>query len=224
MSSNDRTRVVAAFDFDGTVSRRDTLVPFLAKVAGMPASAVAASAAAWSAVRGHLDWRNRDDVKAHMIQRLLEGRSERDLQRRGGEYATALLDKGLRPEVVVQLQRHVAAGHDTLLVSASLVYYLDPLARWFHLAGVIAVDPEVRDGVLTGAMRHPNVRAEQKAVRLRQWLGAPAEGPLEGVELWAYGNTSGDHALLELADHAFWLGKPDTRPAGVVQFRPDVAF
>jgi phosphatidylglycerophosphatase C len=216
--------VVAAFDFDGTVSRRDTLVPFLAKVAGLPASAVATSAAAWSAVRGHLDWRDRDDVKAHMIERLLAGRSERDLERRGGEYATALIDRSLRPEVVVQLRRHVAAGHVTLLVSASLVYYLDPLARWFQLSGVIAVDPEVRDGVLTGRMRHPNVRGEQKAVRLRQWLGAPAEGPLEGVELWAYGNTSGDHALLALADRAFWLGKPDRCPPGAVQFRPDVAF
>jgi phosphoserine phosphatase len=98
------------------------------------------------------------------------------------------------------------------------------LARWFQLSGVIAVDPEVRDGVLTGRMRHPNVRGEQKAVRLRQWLGAPAEGPLEGVELWAYGNTSGDHALLALADRAFWLGKPDRCPPGAVQFRPDVAF
>jgi phosphatidylglycerophosphatase C len=219
-----RKRVVAAFDFDGTVSKRDTLVPFLARTAGVPTFAVAASAALWSAARGHVDWRDRDDVKAHMIERLLAGRSERDMLRRGGEYATALIDKSLRPDVVVQVQRHVAAGHETLFVSASLVYYLDPIARWFDLAGVIAVDPEVRDGSLTGAMRHPNVRAEQKAIRLREWLGAPAEGPIDGVDLWAYGNTSGDHELLQLADHAFWLGKPDKCPAGVVPFRPDLAF
>ena len=219
-----RTRVVAAFDFDGTVSKRDTLVPFIAKVAGIPRSAVAASAAAWSVVRGHLDWRDRDDVKAHMIERLLAGRVERDLVRAGGEYATGLVDNGLRDDVVEQVRRHVAAGHETLFVSASLVYYLDPLARWFDLAGVIAVEPEAVDGVLTGRMVHPNVRAEQKAIRLREWLGAPAEGPLSGVELWTYGNTSGDHELLDLADHAFWLGKPAKRPACAEQFRAGAAF
>lgn len=218
------TRRVAAFDFDGTVSKRDTLVPFMARVAGLPRSAVAASAAAWSAVRGHLDWRDRDDVKVHMIRRLLTGRPEADLLVAGERYARSLLAGGLRPGVVEVLHRHVAAGHETLFVSASLVYYLDPLAATFGLAGVIAVEPEVRDGVLTGEMARPNVRAGEKGVRLRDWLGAPSSGPLDGVELWAYGNSSGDLALLELADHGFWLGKPSKCPAGAVQFGPDVAF
>ena len=41
----------------------------------------------------------------------------------------------------------------------------------------------------------PNVRAEQKAVRLREWLGQPPTGSLVDAELWAYGNSSGDHEL-----------------------------
>ena len=43
------TRKVAAFDFDGTVSRRDTLVPFLVKAAG---SAKFASVAAQLGLHG----------------------------------------------------------------------------------------------------------------------------------------------------------------------------
>ncbi|MGI9577059.1 MAG: HAD family hydrolase, partial [Microthrixaceae bacterium] len=149
---------------------------------------------------------------------------ERDLLRRGGAYATRLVDGGLRPEMVEQLRRHVAAGHETLFVSASLTYYLEPIARHFHMSGVIGVEPEVVDGALTGRLLHPNVRAAEKESRLRAWLGAPSDGPVENLEMWAYGNSSGDHELLAMADHAFWLGKPAKRPAGVVQFRPGVSF
>lgn len=219
-----RRRTIAAFDFDGTVSRKDTLVPFVAKVAGIPRSAVAASAAVWSGVRGHFDWRDRDEVKAHLIERLLAGRSVRELERTGGTYAAQLLDSGLRPEMVEQVRRHVSAGHETIFISASLVYYLEPIARHFDMTAVIAVEPEEEGGRLTGSMRHPNVRAAQKSLRLRHWLGIGPDAPLEGIELWAYGNTAGDHQLLEMADHAFWLGKPAKRPAGVEEFAPGSAF
>jgi phosphatidylglycerophosphatase C len=219
-----RARTVAAFDFDGTVSRRDTLVPFVARVAGWPRSAVAASMAAWSAARGHFDWRDRDEVKAHLIDRLLTGRAVRDLHRSGALYAADVIDTGLRPEMVEQVRRHVLAGHETVFVSASLVYYLAPIATHLGMSGAIAVQPEERDGVLTGAMTGPNVRAAQKVVLLREWLGLGPDEPFEGIDVWAYGNTSGDHELLAAADHRFWLGKPGKAPAGAVPWSPGAAF
>lgn len=225
MTDGDRVRRVAAFDFDGTVSRKDTLVPFVARVAGLPRSVAGGVAAAWSGfVRREFNPRDRDELKAHMVQRLLAGRSERELEREAGLYATKLIDGGLRPEMVDQVRRHVAAGHETLFVSASLVYYLRPIARHFHMSDVIGVEPVAEGGVLTGALAGPNVRAAQKEVRLREWLGVDATGPLEGIELWSYGNSSGDHELLAMADHAFWLGKADTRPDASVQFTPGASF
>lgn len=225
MTDGDRTRRVAAFDFDGTVSRRDTLVPFVARVAGLPRSVGASIAAGWSAVaRKEFDLRDRDELKAHMVQRLLAGRSEREVERDAGLYAARLLDRELRPEMVDQVRRHVAAGHETLFVSASLAYYLRPVARHLGMTDVIGVELEVHDGELSGALARPNVRAAQKEVRLREWLGVEAEGPMEGIELWSYGNSSGDHALMAMADHAYWLGKPDRTPAGAVLFAPGAAF
>ena len=214
-----RVRKVAAFDFDGTVSRRDTLMPFVARFAGVPRSALGTVRTGWSSVSGGNPNRaDRDAVKAEMLRRLVAGRDERDLDRAAGRYAAALIDRALRPEMVDEIRRHVAAGHQTLFVSASLVNYLRPIARYLHMTDVIAVELDQRDGVLTGAMVHPNVRAEQKALRLREWLGLPAQGPTGGVELWAYGNSSGDHELLAMADHAYWLGKERACPPGAVQF------
>lgn len=220
-----RVRRVAAFDFDGTVSRRDTLMPFVARFAGVGRSAAGSFGAGWDGlVRRTLAVRDRDAVKEQMIRRLLTGRDARDLDRAAGVYAAELIDRALRPEMVEEIRRHVAAGHETLFVSASLSNYLHPIARYLAMTDVIAVDLEVSDGVLSGSMVHPNVRAAEKAARLRRWLGVPANGAVEGVELWAYGNSSGDHELLELADHAYWLGKPGACPVGVVPYSPTVGF
>ena len=220
-------RRVAAFDFDGTVSRRDTLVPFLVRVSGRRRFAAASARlglssapgrAGRSSGAGQLDVRDRDAVKEQLLAELFRGRWERDLRRAGALYARDLLSDQLRPELLGRIDQHRAAGHEVVFVSASLVYYLEPLAELLGVGDVLAVEPEVVDGRLTGALLRPNVRAEQKAVRLREWLGSPASGPLPGVELWAYGNSSGDHALLELADHASWLGRPGKVPAGATTF------
>lgn len=221
MGHDDRRRV-AAFDFDGTLSRRDTLVPFLLRAAGRRRFVAAAAQVGLSGARRQLPLADRDEVKVALLSALFTGRAERELEALGRTYARDLLANELRPEVLDQLSRHRHAGHEVVLVSASLVYYLDPLAAELDLQAVLAVEPAVHDGRLTGGLARPNVRAAEKAIRLREWLGAPADRPLEGIELWAYGNSSGDHALLAMADHAAWLGTPSKVPSGVRMFSPTI--
>ena len=65
--------------------------------------------------------------------------------------------------------------------------------------------------VVTGELTHPNVRAEQKRLRLQAWIGEHFQ---DQPELWAYGNSSGDDQLLEMADHRVWIGKRAERNEG----------
>jgi phosphatidylglycerophosphatase C len=213
-------RKVAAFDFDGTLSDRDTLIPFLLRVTGRSRFAQIVAQIGVSGLSRGVNLRDRDAVKAEMIHRVMCGRSEEDLQRLGRLYARDLLVNELNPMVLQRLQQHRDAGHELLFVSASLTYYLTPLADELGVNAVIAVEPTVEYGLLTGAMNFPNVRAEQKALRLRSWLNQPVVGPMRNVELWSYGNSSGDHALLEMADHAYWLGKQSKLPIGAQMLPP----
>lgn len=211
---------VAAFDFDGTISKRDTLVPFLATTAGVFRFVAACSRLGLAGTRRSTSPGDRDRMKEHMIELLLGGRPEEEMRDRGERYARDLLTGDrLRTEMLTRVREHRRAGHRTVIVSASLVHYLDPIARLLDIDDVIGVEPEVIDGRLTGRLVRPNVRAQQKAVRLREWLDAPAEGPL-GVRLHSYGNSSGDHELLAMADEAWWLGRPTKVPAGARVFTP----
>jgi len=220
LSSGKGPRKVAAFDFDGTLSRRDTLVPFLAQAAGRRRFAQVCGQLGLGGVRRSVDLRDRDRLKEQMLRELFAGRDEQELRHLGARYARDLLSDQLRPDVLTRLEDHRRAGHEVVFVSASLVYYLEPLADLLDLQGVMAVEPEVVGGRLTGALARPNVRAEQKAVRLREWLGQSAAGPIDGVRLWGYGNSSGDHALLAMSDHRYWLGRPGKVPAGSHVFTP----
>lgn len=198
------TRRVAAFDFDGTLTRRDTLVPFLVRACGARAVARAASTIAPVAARARLgrltdDVHHRDATKVALLDALLRGRDAAWLADAGERFA-ATLARRLRPEMADQAQWHRSLGHELVIVSASLAVYLEPFARTAGFDHVIAVELETTpEGRLTGALRGPNVRGPEKAVRLREWLGATPDF------LWAYGNSAGDAELLAMAQMPVWV-------------------
>lgn len=77
---NDRPTArpgLAAFDFDGTLTGRDSLMPFLVRVAGRRAmSSVVAGVGAELLRRGD---RSRDTAKALMLRRVMTGRLATDV-------------------------------------------------------------------------------------------------------------------------------------------------
>ena len=194
-ASPDRTPV-AAFDFDGTIARRDTLMPFLASVAGRVAFARAAFTRSPQLTRVALGRGDRDAEKEVLIGRLLAGRASADVEAAGVAYADRLwAAQRFRPEMVERLAWHRAEGHRIVIVSASLDSYLGPLAPRLGVDHVIGCSLTAEHGVLTGALAGGNVRGPEKVRRLQSWLAG------ESVELWAYGDSSGDDELLAFADH-----------------------
>lgn len=195
------------FDFDGTLTRRDTLLPFLQATCGTRAFSQAIAAAGRVDLRhrvgrGEADIHRRDAVKAVLLRTLLAGRQHEWLHERATAYAEGLPAR-LRPEMVHRLGWHRDAGHELVIVSASLDAYLGPFGPRNGFDHVIAVELEAEGaGVLTGEMTGPNVRGPEKAVRLDRWLGGHRPD-----RLWAYGNSSGDRELLAMADVATWVNR-----------------
>ncbi len=213
-------RRIAAFDFDGTLTRRDTLLPFLVRACGARTVSRAVSRVAPVAARARLgrlqsELHHRDHTKEALLGELLRGREASWFRQLGEDYALTL-DRRLRPEMVDQVEWHRSHGHELVIVSASLLTYLEPFARTQGFDHVIAVGMEEGpDGRLTGRLTGPNVRGPEKAVRFNAWLdGAHPEF------VWGYGNSSGDTELLELAHVPVWVnkrsdraGRPDRTPA-----------
>jgi HAD superfamily hydrolase (TIGR01490 family) len=193
-------RPIAAFDFDGTVTRRDTMMPFLRLVAGTRRVAGAAFADLPRLALVGLRVGDRDAAKDRVLRRLLEGRSVGEVLAAGRAYAEAVLAAELRAAALERIAWHRDQGHELVLVSASLDAYLDVIGPELGFDQVLCTRLEVRNGYLTGAMVGGNCRGAAKIARLRV-----ACLDLAAREMWAYGDSAGDRAMLSAANHAWWM-------------------
>jgi HAD superfamily hydrolase (TIGR01490 family) len=182
------TRTVAAFDFDGTLTRRDTLLPFLASVVGWPRVARALGSEAYNLAR------DRDAAKERVLVRTLAGMPYDELRDAGRAFARRI---EITPEMRGRVAWHRRQGHDVVIVSASLDVYLSEVARTLAVEHALCTQLEVAgDGRCTGRLLGGNCRGPEKATRLRTHIG---DGE---VVLWAYGDSSGDREMLAMAQHA----------------------
>ena len=187
---------VAVFDVDGTLTTGDCVLPFLRRVAG-PRLALALLRRPLALVAG-LVRRDRDRLKA-LACASLAGTSAAEVDRHGAEFAQDVVSSRLREDTTARLERHRALGHTVVLASASLDAYLEPLGALLGADEIVCTRLE-RDanGLLTGRLAGANCRGPEKARRVRTLLQARG---LAGAEVWAYGDSADDDALLASVDH-----------------------
>jgi phosphatidylglycerophosphatase C len=195
--------IVAAFDVDGTLTTRDCVVPFLRLVGGTGRLTGGLALAAGRVVPA-LARRDRDALKAESARVVFTGRAEHDVEAAGASFAARIEQAWLRRDTLTRMHWHRIAGHRVVLVSASFGAYLRPLGRRLVTDGVLATELEIDDtGRCTGALLGGNCRGVEKVTRLHAWLDEH-HGGRSAVELWAYGDSSGDRHLLADADHGVW--------------------
>jgi len=187
---------LALFDFDGTITRGDSFIPFLRFVTGrirtgLALTALAPSIAAYRAGLVRASW-----MRQAVALSVLSGRSQQRVQELGARYCRERFDRELRPEAQARLAWHTGRGDRIVIVSASLDFYLRP---WCQQRGfeLICSRMQARGGRLTGLYEGRDCTGAEKARRVR------AEIALEEFsQVYAYGDTPEDEELLALADEA----------------------
>lgn len=191
---------LALFDFDGTVTTRDSFKPFLYYATGPLRTALG------TALLGPLLGANRLELLSGSRLRragayvCFRGRSVAEVDDIGKRYSNEL-DSLVRPEMLSKIGWHRAQGDDVAIVSASLAPYLAP---WCARAGVerISTELESRSGILTGRYAGADCTGAEKARRVR------ARFDLEKyTTIYAYGDTPEDADLLALAHRRFFRGR-----------------
>jgi phosphatidylglycerophosphatase C len=126
-------------------------------------------------------------------------------------FVASSLRARLRDDTVVRLRSHIDAGHRVVIVSASYEDYLMPVASELGVEAVLSSRLAVVNGRCTGQLEGANCRGAEKVRRLEAWLHGHGLAR-EDIELYAYGDSSGDRELLAWADHPTWIGADPITP------------
>ena len=200
--------VIAAFDFDGTLTRGDTLMPYLTRGLGWPRFARALLVCApWLAAYA-LRLLPNNVAKERLLRAALGGRSLDDINRWTARWLANDLAGQLQAWTLARLAWHQAAGHCCVMVSASPDIYLASAARQLGFDALLCTEMATEGGLLTGFMRTPNCYGEQKVLRLQAWMQKSFGAAASSATLYAYGDTPGDKPMLRLANHAWYRSQP----------------
>jgi phosphatidylglycerophosphatase C len=189
---------LALFDFDGTITFKDSFTPFILYAVEPTRIAIGKVVLSPMIAAYKLGLVPTSPMRATVVGFGFRGRREADVRRMGQSFAHEKLSAITSPRALERIGWHKAQGDAVVVVSASLDVYL---SEWCKEVGVdsICTELEARGGILTGRYRHGDCTGSEKARRVRERYD------LRAYEVvYAYGDTKEDEAMLALAHKRFF--------------------
>lgn len=189
---------IYAFDFDGTLTRRDTLIEFIRFAKGDKAFALCflryLPLLVLMKAGLYPNWK----AKQKVFSRCFKGMNTDDFNAVCVHFAEKKAGL-MRPKGMEKLREVTAEGGTAVIISASVNNWVEPFFAGMRGVYVIGTMVEARDGVLTGRFLTKNCYGEEKVTRLLQLFP-------ERTEYWltAYGDSRGDFELLNFANEGYY--------------------
>jgi HAD superfamily hydrolase (TIGR01490 family) len=197
---------LAVFDLDGTITRRDTLLPY---VMGFPTSATRKALGMLVLIGtlllfmlGH---RDHGDVKAAFIHLTLGGQARERVQAWTAQFIPALLKDGVYADALAAIARHKQEGARLVLMSASTDLYVPAIGAKLGFDEVICTGVRWDGDRLDGRLVTPNRRGTEKTRCFQALLDANP-----GVTTAAYGNAGSDLDHMRLANRPLLVNAPSS--------------
>ena len=189
---------ITVFDFDGTITQKDTLLKFIKFSKGI-----------WQFYFGFLlfspllvamklkiypNWK----AKQRLFSYFFKGISIEKFNDWGNAFSSEI-DKMLRPKAIDMVKSYKKTGAKTVIISASIENWIKPWAEKASVDTVLATKIETNNNVLTGKFLTKNCYGQEKVNRLL------AEFPnRDEYQLVVYGDSRGDKELISFADKGFY--------------------
>lgn len=189
---------IALMDFDGTITKDDSLIKFIRFVVGDVRTLWGMILLSPMLATYKLKLIPNYKAKQMMLTYFFKGMKEQQFQKVAEEYSLRHIDTILRPKAMEKIAWHKEQGHKVVIVSASIECWLKP---WCdnHGLDLIATRIEMKEGLVTGKLLTENCYGIEKANRVKE---AYALSDYEYI--YAYGDSRGDYELLALADEDFY--------------------
>ncbi|WP_196884962.1 HAD family hydrolase [Aureivirga sp. CE67] len=191
-------KTLAIFDFDGTLTTKDTMFEFIKFTHGKTQMYVGLLLRSFYIKLYLIKIISNEKLKEIVMDYFYEGKLKEWLE----EQAVLFFEeKGLemmRDEAVEKLKWHQKENHDVFIVSASINIWVEPFAKYYGVK-LISTEFDYTKGIFNGKLGTKNCYGEEKVNRISEVVDLASY-----EDIYAYGDSSGDKGILRIANHKFY--------------------
>ena len=189
---------IAFFDFDGTITKKDTLLEFIKFTKGVLQFYVGFTITLPYLIAFKLKIISNQSAKEKILSYFFKDTPVEAFK----EYCTAfsknVLPKLLRPKALKEIKRLKEKNIIVVVVSASPENWIEAWAKKFQLE-LIASKLEIRNNKITGKILGKNCHGNEKVSRICELYDLS-----NYCVVAAYGDSKGDKPMLQLAKAAYY--------------------
>ena len=189
---------IAFFDFDGTITYKDTLFEIIKYQKGGLALYLGLIKLSPWLIAMKLQIISNEIAKQKLLTHFFKDIQLADFQKKCNVFIAQKLPHLIRPRALQQIKEHLQNNTIVAVVSDSAENWIEGWCRQNNII-CIATKLEIREGKLTGKIEGKNCHGLEKINRIK------AHFPLDEYEtISAYGDTKGDKPMLSLATFAHY--------------------
>lgn len=192
------SKKIAFFDFDGTITTKDTLLEFIKFSKGKFAFYSGFLLNSPFLIAYKLKLISNQSAKERMLSYFFNGTAVDIFQQKCDEFAEKIIPLLIREKASIEINKLKSEGFVIVIVSASPENWIGTWAKSID-ANLIATKLDIQSGVVTGRIAGKNCHGEEKVRRIKEQYDISAYD-----DIYAYGDTSGDKPMLQLAGKAYY--------------------
>ena len=187
-------RKLVIFDFDGTLTTKDSLNEFLRFSTSKKDYFFKMTLFLPTYLLYKVGIIKNDIAKQKLIKSFFASMDEKSFKKLAKDFSKELRTI-LRNDIYSKFQKHKSDGDDVVVVSASFECWLKP---WCEAEGVelLSTKLEFKDGILTGKFLNENCYGEQKVKRVKESYELDSYD-----EIISYGDSKGDEYIFAMSDY-----------------------
>lgn len=195
-----KRHTIAAFDFDGTITKKDTLFDFIKFHAGSKNLCKGLIFLSPILVMYKLGFIRNDIAKQKLFAYFFQNKSVEVFNKVSEDYINRIQEI-TRSETINKIRWHQSQNHTVVIISASISNWIKPWAKTMDIETVLATEIATTiDDLIVGTFKNANCYGQEKVNRLLAEFPNRAE-----YILYAYGDSDGDKELLALADYPTFI-------------------
>ncbi len=189
---------LAIFDFDNTITTKDTLLDFL-KYDTSPVKFLLASINCLHVILlNRIKILSSQKAKEHIFRQFFGGKPEKELIDSGKKYSKKRLLEILNPAAISRINFHLREHDELMVISASPSYWYRDWCQTVGIGKILSTILETSGEILTGKISGTNCTGEEKLNRLLKEVN-----PEEYDYIYAYGDSKGDLQMLNFANESY---------------------